>query len=119
MIPGSIEGGNGESGKSMLGEGDCMLTNSAVWSVKMRASSVFISGPAGYQKLPEQDPEEPWVTHGSGIARASCTVGKWKLPEDGPTRITRENVTEKTIISLRSFFLVKNYPKWRPRIIDC
>ena len=84
-----------------------MFVYSAFTSVKIRASSVFISGPAGYQNW-EQVPPEPWVWHGSRTARANGTVGKWKLLEAGLLRIPRENVTEKTMISLRLCFPAKS-----------
>jgi len=64
---GICEVGKGESGKSIEGETDWRLVNSAIESVKMRASSVFIAGPAGYQNW-EQAPPDPWVWHGSRIA---------------------------------------------------
>jgi hypothetical protein len=94
------DGGHGESVKSMLGDADNRALYSTIWSEKIATSSVFISGPAGYQKLPEQAPEEPWVTQGSGTARASCTVGKWKSPDIGPVRLAREKATAKIISSL-------------------
>jgi hypothetical protein len=43
------EGGSGESVKSIEGEGDWILLNSAIASVKMVAVRVFISGPPGIQ----------------------------------------------------------------------
>lgn len=106
------ERGSGESVKSILGEGDCKLTYSAFKSVKIRASSVFIAGPAGYHGS-EQAPEEPRTIHDCRFAWASSTLGRWKLPDDGPTRIARENAMEKTIMSLRSFLLAKNLPELR------
>jgi hypothetical protein len=90
----------------MLGAAEFRLVYSAVTSEKIVSVRVFIAGPAGYQNC-EQAPPEPWVSHGSAMARANGTVGRWKLLEAGPARIPRENATQKTIISLRLFFPIK------------
>jgi hypothetical protein len=102
-------GGHGESVKSIIGDEDSKLAYSAVWSVKIRASSVFISGPAGYQKLPEHAGGiEMRTTHGSGLACANCTVCRRKLLEPVPPRMAREKATENTMTSLRFCLSVKS-----------
>ena len=79
------DGVNGESVMSMHGVGDVKQVNSAVSSVKMVASSVFMTGPAGYQG-----------TFGGVMAFAGWTVGRWKLEDIGPGRLARDNTTAET-----------------------
>ena len=100
-MPGRTDGGViGVSVKSIEGEANCKLVISAVESVKITASSVFISGPAGYQNS-EHAPDAVCVSHFCGFAWASCTAGRWKLLDIGPVRLTSEKATENTMMSFR------------------
>ena len=89
-------GVRGQSVMSTHGVEVLKQVNSAVSSVKMGASSVFIDGPAGYQ-----------ASVGGTLALAGWMDGSWKPADNGPCRLARDNATAKTSNSLTIGIVLK------------
>jgi hypothetical protein len=98
------------------------LMYSCVSSLKMGVVSVFIAGPAGYQKW-EHAPEVPFTSHGFSLTACtsgtpgSCTPGRWKLLDNGPVRLAREKATANIVSSLIVCMFLKFSRRWFGHVI--
>lgn len=92
------DGGRGQSVRSTQAGFPCRQLNSEIWSVNMRASSVFIAGPAGYH-----------ASEGAGLALATGITGNRDSGdlEAGPGTLARERARAKRMRSLRRDELLK------------